>query len=180
MDQLSRWLEREGLGVGELTDEQAEGFAPRRARRAGDVGVAAERGAAARVPARARGGADAGAGGRDGPVEELLEDYRRYLLVERGLAEHTVVDAMCRPRGCSWLGGRARTGWGWSGCRAADVSSFLARECPKRSVSGARDLVVRAAVVSALPAPGRADRGAVGVGGPVGRRSARSHAAARA
>ena len=24
---------------------------------------------------------------------------------------------------------------------AADVSSFLARECPKRSVSGARDLV---------------------------------------
>jgi hypothetical protein len=26
-DQLSRWLEREGLGVGELTGEQAERFA---------------------------------------------------------------------------------------------------------------------------------------------------------
>jgi integrase/recombinase XerD len=32
-DQLSRWLEREGLGVGELTGEQAERFAG--ARRAG-------------------------------------------------------------------------------------------------------------------------------------------------
>jgi hypothetical protein len=34
-DQLSRWLEREGLGVGELTGEQAERSPRRGARRAG-------------------------------------------------------------------------------------------------------------------------------------------------
>ena len=28
-----------------------------------------------------------------GPVEELLADYSRYLLVERGLTAHTVLDA---------------------------------------------------------------------------------------
>ena len=40
-DQLSRWLDSEGLGVGELTDEQAERFvAARRARGAGDMGGA--------------------------------------------------------------------------------------------------------------------------------------------
>ena len=33
-DQLSRWLERDGLAVGELTDEQAERFAAARWRRA--------------------------------------------------------------------------------------------------------------------------------------------------
>ena len=48
---------------------------------------------------------------------------------------------MGRRRDCSWPSGRARTGSSSSGSRAADVSSFLARECPKRSVSGARDLV---------------------------------------
>ena len=52
-----------------------------------------------------------------GPLEELLADYRRYLLVERRLAEHTVVMRISRPRGCSWLAGRAWSGSGWSGCR---------------------------------------------------------------
>jgi integrase/recombinase XerD len=28
-----------------------------------------------------------------GPLEELLEDYRRYLSIERGLSDHTVLDA---------------------------------------------------------------------------------------
>jgi hypothetical protein len=28
-----------------------------------------------------------------GPLEELLADYRRYLSVERGLCDHTVLDA---------------------------------------------------------------------------------------
>ena len=28
-----------------------------------------------------------------GPLEELLADYGRYLSVERGLCEHTVLDA---------------------------------------------------------------------------------------
>ena len=76
-----------------------------------------------------------------GPLEELLADYRRYLLVERGLSEHTVLDAYV-PAARLFLAGReGPDGLGLERLCAADVSSFLARECPKRSVSGARDLV---------------------------------------
>src|SRR5512132_3660318 len=76
LDQLSRWLEREGLGVGELTDEQAERFVAAR-RAAGRVtwvapksvmlplGYLRELGVApVPAPAVAR-----------GPLEELLADY---------------------------------------------------------------------------------------------------------
>ena len=41
-----------------------------------------------------------------------------------------------------FLAGReGRDGLGLKRLSAVDVSSFLARECPRRSVSGARDLV---------------------------------------
>jgi integrase/recombinase XerD len=141
-DQLSRWLEREGLAVGELTGEQAERFAATR-RAAGLVTWASPQSvmlplgylralgvAPAPTPVVAR-----------GPLEELLEDYRRYLSVERGLSEHTVLDAY-GPAARLFLAGRdGPDGLGLERLCAADVSSFLARECPKRSVSGARDLV---------------------------------------
>jgi len=87
-DQLSRWLEREGLGVGELTVEQAERFAAAR-RAAGRVTWASPQSvmlplgylrelAVAPVPGPAL---------AHGPLEELLADYRRYLLIERGLSD---------------------------------------------------------------------------------------------
>jgi site-specific recombinase XerD len=74
----------------------------------------------------------------DGPVEVLLEGYREYLLVERGLVRSTVVRYECiapvfleqRPAGLEL-----------ERLTAADVSAFLARECPRRSVGGARKLV---------------------------------------
>jgi hypothetical protein len=88
-DQLSRWLQLEGLGAGELTGERAERFAATR-RAAGLVTWAAPRSAMLPVgylrglgvapppvPVLAR-----------GPFEELLADYRRYLSVERGLSDH--------------------------------------------------------------------------------------------
>ena len=76
-----------------------------------------------------------------GPLEELLEDYRRYLFVERGLSAHTVLDAY-GPAARLFLAKQdGPDGLGLEGLRAADVTSFLARECPKRSVPGARDLV---------------------------------------
>jgi hypothetical protein len=76
-----------------------------------------------------------------GPLEELLEDYRRYLFVERDLSAHTVLDAY-EPAARLFLAKRdGPDGLGLEGLRAADVTSFLARECPKRSVPGARDLV---------------------------------------
>jgi hypothetical protein len=142
LDQVSRWLEREGLGAGELTAEQAGRFVAAR-RAAGRVtwvspqsmalllGYLRELGVApAPVPALVQ-----------GPLEELLADYRRYLRVERGLSEHTVLDAY-GPAARLFLAGReGPDGLGLELLCAADVSSFLARECPRRSVSGARDLV---------------------------------------
>ena len=140
-DQLSRWLEREGLGVWELTEKQAERFVAAR-RAAGRVtwvapqsvtlplGYLRELGV---VPMPAPAVAQ-------GALEELLEDYRRYLLIERALSEKTVVNYV--PAARLFLAGReGPDGLGLERLCAADVSSFLARECPKRSVSGARDLV---------------------------------------
>ena len=95
VSQLSRWLDAEGLGVDGLTELEAERFlAARRAR-----GVRLFRSLLALEPIlgylRGLGVApvvaDAGA---VTPVEELLERYRRYLLVERALT----VGA----RGCTW------------------------------------------------------------------------------
>ncbi len=142
-DQLSRWLEREGLGAGELEPERAEQFA--RARRAAgyvtwvsprsvvlpleylrEVGVVP----AAAAPIVA------------GALEELLGAYCRYLLCERGLSEHTV-HARYGPVAELFLSGRQGPGGlGLERMTAADVSLFLARECPARSVPTAKDLVV--------------------------------------
>jgi len=141
-DQLSRWLEREGLAVGELTEEQAERFAAVR-RAAGVVMWAAPH--SALLPLgylRELGVAPASAPVVvRGPVEDLLADYRRYLWVERRLSDHTVLDAY-EPAARLFLAGReGPDGLGLGQLSAAEVTSFLARECPKRSVSGARDLV---------------------------------------
>jgi len=142
LDQLSRWLEREGVGPEELTDERAERFVAAR-RAAGRVTWAVsksvmlpleylrELGVAPRpTPALAR-----------GPIEELLAGYHRYLLVERGLCQHTVLDVYGPVARLFVAGRQGGDGLELERLSAADVSMFLARECPKRSVSGARDLV---------------------------------------
>jgi site-specific recombinase XerD len=142
-DQLSRWLQREGLGVAELAGEQAERFAATR-RAAGLVAWAAPRSAMLPV-AYLRG---LGVAPQpvpvvaQGPLQELLADYRRYLSIERGLSDHTVFDAY-EPAAQLFLTavGADPNSVGLDRLRAAQVSSFLAGECPKRSVSGARDLV---------------------------------------
>jgi integrase/recombinase XerD len=140
-DQVSRWLEGEGLGAAELTAEQAGRFAAAR-RAAGRVTWVSPRSMAlllgylrelgvAPVPAPAL---------AQGALEVLLADYRRYLRVERGLSEHTVLDAY-GPAARLFLAGReGPDGLGLERLCAADVSSSLARECPGRSVTGARDL----------------------------------------
>jgi integrase/recombinase XerD len=141
-DQLSRWLEREGLALGELTGGQAERFAAAR-RAAGLVTWASPQ--SVMLPLgylRALGVAPAPTPVVAwGPLEELLADYRRYLSVERGLSDHTVLDAY-GPAARLFLAGReGPDGLELERLSAADVSLFLARECPKRSVPGARDLV---------------------------------------
>ncbi len=141
-DQLSRWLEREALDVGELTVEQAERFAAGR-RVAGLVTWVAPQSVMLPLGYLREVGVVPAAAPVivQGPLEELLADYRRYLQVERGLCDHTVLDAY-EPAARLFLAGwEAPDGVGLERLCAGDVSSFLARECPKRSVSGARDLV---------------------------------------
>jgi site-specific recombinase XerC len=72
-------------------------------------------------------------------VEEVLAEYGRYLLIERGLSRHTVVDAYVPVARLFLAAQQGRLALGQL-C-AADVSLFLARECAKRTVPGARDLV---------------------------------------
>jgi len=140
-DQLSRWLDREGLAVGQLSIEECQRFAASR-RTAGRVTLVAPQSVTlpltylrtlglvpTPVPPLAH-----------GLVEELLADYSRYLLIERGLAPHTVWDAYV-PAARLFLAGRGPGGLRLDRLTAAEVSMFLTREYPKRSVSGARDLV---------------------------------------
>ena len=141
LEQLSRWLGRRGLGAGELTGERAVEFANSR-RQSGlvswsspqsvglplaylrEVGVVAPPAPVVAI----------------GPVEELLDGYRRYLFVERRLSGHTV-DGCYVPTARVFLESLERSGGvELERLSAADVSGFLAPGCAKRSVSGARDL----------------------------------------
>ena len=137
---LSRWLDAEGLALGQLTSEQVARFvAPRRA--AGrqkwvsplslrlPLAFLREAGV---VP-------DPVAPAPEGPLERLVDDYRRYLAQERGVTQKTIkrYERVAR----LFVGERAQRGsLGLERLAAADVTEFLARECPKRSVPGAREL----------------------------------------
>jgi integrase/recombinase XerD len=141
LDQLSRWLERRGLTAGELTDARVAEFASSR-RETGLVTWTSPQSVALPLEYLREIGvvpAPAPSAG-DGRLDELLAAYRRFLLVERRLSEHTVFDAYV-PAARLFLEGReGADGLGLERLSAADVSMFLVAECPKRSVSGARDL----------------------------------------
>jgi site-specific recombinase XerD len=144
LDLLSGWLEREGLPVEGLSAESAERFALARRAAGWSTWVSP---ASSRVPLaylREIGVVPpAVAPVLEGPVEELLAEYRRYLLVERGLAEMTVYH--CDRAARALLEDRLeQTGvLLLERLTAADVTGFLARECPRRSIAMARDLVTR-------------------------------------
>jgi integrase/recombinase XerD len=136
---VSRWLAGEGLSVGELTVERFVEFA--RARRAAGyrswvsplgmrvpVGYLREIGVAPAPVAV------------DGPVERVLEEYRRYLLLERGAVPATFV-AFRRDARLFLLERLGPDGLELADLTAGDVTAFLARECPRRTVAGARYLV---------------------------------------
>ncbi len=140
-DQLSRWLQREGLSAGDLTIERAGRFAESRRARGRVTWVSSQSVALPLEYLRELGVVSAPAAMVvEGPLEELLAGYRRFLLAERRLSEHTVRDAYV-PAARLFLAGREDAdGFGLERLSAADVSVFLVAECPKRSVTGARDL----------------------------------------
>jgi integrase len=139
LSQLSCWLEREGLAVEEWTAEMTARFAAglqahgyrsylwRLSLRA-PLAYLRELGV---MPAPSLGA---------GPVEELLADLRTYLARERGLVAGTIRNY--ERAGRVFLEDRVERVGGLELQRlaAGDVTWFLARECPRRSVSGAMDL----------------------------------------
>jgi integrase/recombinase XerD len=143
LDLLSRWLDRDGLAAAELTPERVGDFLA--ARRAAGYSTwlsvmstalpleyLRELGIVPPVTAPVI---------ATDPFEWLVEGYRRYLFDERALTEHTVLGRYV-PVARMFVDGviAGETG-GLERLEAADVSSFLARECPRRSVAGARELV---------------------------------------
>jgi integrase/recombinase XerD len=134
---LSRWLEREGLDVWELNEQSVELFLAAR-RGAGYVTWVTSR--CVELPLaylrEVEAAPSAAVVVSEGPWTGLLGGYREYLVCERGLAPLTVAGYERVARlFLEQQPGRLES------LTAADVSGFLARECPRRSVSGARDLV---------------------------------------
>jgi integrase/recombinase XerD len=142
LGQLSRWLEQERLSVGELTDEQAGRFVAAR-RATGRLSWVSPRSVVLPLSFLREVGAvpTSTPVPAHGPLEELLAEYCRYLLVERRLCEHTVFDEYGPPARVFLEGFETADGLFVQRLSAADVSSFLVRECPRRSASRARNLV---------------------------------------
>jgi len=133
---LSRWLESEGLDAAALTPimaaRRAAGYVDFRSSRALGplLGYLRELGATPRVPPVVA----------ITPEEVLLERYRRYLTMERGLVATTAryYIHMVRP----FLAGRATAGGiDLEHLGAGDVTAFVLAECPRRSVPSAKNLV---------------------------------------
>ncbi len=138
-DRLSCWLEREGLSAAGLTELRAQQFVEvDRASRAGFAKSART----LRLPLTyLRGAGVAPPPAPDlapGPVDALLSGFGDYLVSERGLAAKSVREYR-RVVG-PFLAELQRSRVVLQRLSARDVTSFLARECPRRGVSEARQL----------------------------------------
>jgi len=130
---LSRWLAAEGLDAHALSPAEAERFMSAR-RAAGFTNhtsakalrplLAYLRGIGAAPPASAP--------APEGPVEELLARYSRYLRVEQGLTEQTVATYLGAVR--PFAAERASAeGLGLAELGAADVTAFVTSRCPRQA-----------------------------------------------
>ena len=139
MSQLSRWLDRERLPVDGLTELVAERFIA--ARRARVERLFRSRRALEPVIAylRGLGVAPAPAPTALSPVEELVERYRRYLLVERALTPGTatVYVTAIRPFVASFESGERLE---LERLIAADVSAFILAEARRRPGTSIRSV----------------------------------------
>jgi hypothetical protein len=132
---LGRWLERNALAVDQLTAEAVSSF------------LAEYRDACGRLPGasvwplleylRSEGAVPAEQPAVVAPVEQLLGEYREWLLCERGLAPLTVRASEKLAR--RFLAGRVSAGdpSGVLGITAGEVNAFLVRECARVSTGSA-------------------------------------------
>ena len=141
---LSRWLGARGPPVAELDPERVEEFLEAR-RAAGHRSYVAA--SSVRLPLEyliAIGVASLlEVSTAPSPVDRLLEKYRRYLLLERRLAERTIAGYECVAR--VFLEHRLRRCGGLELERlsAADVSEFVAFECQRLTDGAARGQVAK-------------------------------------
>jgi integrase/recombinase XerD len=144
LDLLSRWLECEGLSPGQLSPERVVGFLAARRAAGYSTWLSVRSTALPFEYLRELGVVPAviASGVTDDPVERLLVDYSRYLFDERALTEHTVLVRYVPVARLFLDGVMGAEGLELERLTAAEVSSFLARECRRRSVPGARELVV--------------------------------------
>lgn len=135
MAHLSRWLHAAGLNPAELTEDDVEAFLSVR-RGQGYTCWLSRRGVTPMLTfLRGEGVLPAAvAARRCGPVDELLADYRSYLLVERGLAASTVryYEVEVR-RFVTWWGGVDL-----KGLTSGEVSGFVVDQCSTGSRGSAK------------------------------------------
>ena len=137
MANVSRWMATVGLDVGGLSESQGEVFLAER-RAAGYTGYLSLRALGPLLGFLRSVGAtpERVVVGPVGPVEELLDAYRRCLVEERALAAPTVKQYVRLAR--LFLGS---VGVDVGALTAADVHRFVGRECPARKVAAAKALV---------------------------------------
>lgn len=143
MAHVSRWLVDEELSPEELTPERTDAFLEAR-RAEGYSGLLSQRGLAPLLGhLRSQGVVPPVAPNVvHTPLEELFEDYRRYLIEERGLSTSAVRHYM--PAARSFLVEHCRVSDGelhLDDLAAAEVAAFVVAECAKRSVGSAKNLV---------------------------------------
>ncbi len=137
---LSGWLVAGGLDPGELTAGQVARFLSGRTRR-GHHGLTTATGAAPLLEyLTGRGVVPAPT---DPPAAEpcadVLERYRRYLVSERGLSGPQVARHLATA--VMFAGSVGAGTRGWAAVTAADVTGFLAAQCPARSRPSACKLI---------------------------------------
>ena len=141
---LSRWLAARGMSGGDLSPEQVDAFVATR-RAEGYVAWVSPRGVAPLVGYLRAEGVIPAPRAVPAPMtalEVLVEDYRCYLVDERGLTATTVkLDVGIARR---FLAARCDANGGELGLDALDagaVAGFVAAECPKHQVGSAKLIV---------------------------------------
>lgn len=142
LGQLGRWMDSEGVQPGRLDMVAVEAFLA--ARRAGGERRVASVGELRQLVAYLRVVGVMASEERPRaltPLEGLMGDYRRWLVVERDLAAPTVL--RYEKLAGRFLGERVTTGdaLGARDLSGADVSAFLVRECARVSVGSAKGRV---------------------------------------
>jgi len=135
MADLSRWLERKRLAPEQLDADQIEGFVRHR-KRAGYTCWRSKRGLEPVLVCLRRLGVVPQLEAAEviqGPLDELLDPYKEYLLHERGVAQATVdfYERVARGFLSLHFGSRAID---FGGLTASDVCDFVLRESRKGSV----------------------------------------------